>query len=293
MHVHSRPPSSPLDLGALRVAAERLLSLFGRLGWLFLVPAKTASAVARSRGQGRPLGRRAGRASLDGGEHGRTLAIDGLWTRTPRAMRATFCLFLLLAAGPAGSGHAAEAPTNATLVASAVQEASLRFGVPTGWIDAVIAAESGGDADAKSTKGAMGLMQLMPVTWRELSAEIGLGDDAFDRRGNVIAGTAYLRRLYDRFGRRGFLAAYNAGPTRYQAVLDGRGRLPAETVAYVARVEARIGWRNSGPQAEMTTPPRDWRVSGLFVATREIEPATPDATSMISVIEPTDHEPRP
>jgi soluble lytic murein transglycosylase-like protein len=275
------------------VTVDRLLSLFGRLGWPFLVPAKTASAVARSRGQGRPPGRRAGRASLDGGEHGRTLAIDGIWTRTPRARRATFCFFLLLAAGPAGFGHAAEAPGNATSVANAVQEASLRFGVPTGWIDAVIAAESGGDAGARSTKGAMGLMQLMPATWRELSAEIGLGDDAFDRRSNVIAGTAYLRRLYDRFGRRGFLAAYNAGPTRYQAVLDGKGRLPAQTVAYVAQVEARIGWRNSGPHAEETTRPRDWRVSGLFAATRNVEPATPDAPSMISVIEPTDHEPHP
>jgi hypothetical protein len=273
------------------VVAERLLSLFGRLGWPFLVPAKTTSAVARRRGQGRLFGRRAWRASLDGDEHGRTLAIGGISTRTPRAWRATVGVFLLLVANAAGPSHAAEAPGHAASVADAIQEASRRFGVPMAWIEAVIAAESSGDASARSTKGAMGLMQLMPATWRELSAEIGLGEDAFDRRANIIAGTAYLRRLYDRFGPRGFLAAYNAGPARYQAVLDGRGRLPAETLAYVAHVEARIAQSNGARQVVTMTLPRDWRVSGLFVGAVNPDPVMPSPASMITIVEAADQEP--
>ncbi|MGH1557443.1 lytic transglycosylase domain-containing protein [Caulobacter segnis] len=76
----------------------------------------------------------------------------------------------------------------------------------------MIGAESGGDPRAVSPKGAMGLMQLMPGTWRDLSVQHDLGADPFDRRANVLAGAAYLRQLFDRFGRKGFLAAYNAGP---------------------------------------------------------------------------------
>jgi hypothetical protein len=275
------------------LAADPLLSLFGRLACPFLVPAKTASAVARRRGQGRLLGRRAGRASLDGDEHGRTLAIDGRSTRTPPAWRATAGLFLLLVVGVSGSSHAAEAPGQGASLTAAIQAASVRYGVPTVWIEAVIGAESGGDPGAKSIKGAMGLMQLMPATWRELSAEIGLGEDAFDRRANIIAGTAYLRRLYDRFGPGGFLAAYNAGPTRYQAVLDGRGSLPAETRAYVARVEARIARLNGARRAPTIAATQDWRASGLFVGAVNPHLVTPDPASMITIIDVADPGERP
>jgi soluble lytic murein transglycosylase-like protein len=161
------------------------------------------------------------------------------------------------------------------------------------WIEAIIAVESGGDARARSAKGAMGLMQLMPATWREVSAEIGLGVDAFDRRANILAGTAYLRRLYDQFGPRGFLAAYNAGPARYQAVLDGRGKLPAETLVYVARVEARIVLSNRARSAATVASPRDWRASGLFAGTFDPVPAPSDRASMITIVEASDQERRP
>ena len=275
------------------MAADPLLSLFGRLACPFLVPAKTTLAVARRRGQGRPLGRRAGRASLDGDEYGRTLAIDGKSTRTPRAWRATAGLFLLLVVGASGPGHAAQAPGQGASLTAATQEASVRSGVPTVWIEAVIAAESGGDPRAKSIKGAMGLMQLMPATWRELSAEIGLGEDAFDRRANIIAGTAYLRRLYDRFGPQGFLAAYNAGPTRYQAVLDGRRSLPAETRAYVARVEAQIAWSSGATRAAPMAPSRNWRASGLFAGALNSNLETRDPASMITIIDVGDPGERP
>jgi len=120
-------------------------------------------------------------------------------------------------------------------------EAAQRFGVPVAWIERVMQAESGGRTmlDGRpivSRAGAMGLMQLMPGTWAEMRAALGLGGDPFDPRDNILAGTAYLRRMYDRFGYPGMFAAYNAGPARYAAYLAGRQPLPRETIAYLAAV---------------------------------------------------------
>ena len=114
----------------------------------------------------------------------------------------------------------------------AILDASLRYAVSADLIRSVIRHESAGDPAAVSPKGAMGLMQLMPGTAREL----GVGC-AFDPRQNVLGGTRYLRALRDRFGSwPGALAAYHAGPARAES-----GRLPAETRRYVARVLE--GWR--------------------------------------------------
>ena len=119
-----------------------------------------------------------------------------------------------------------------------IEEASDRFAVPARWIRAVIQIESGGDEHAISPRGAMGLMQLMPGTWVELSVRYGLGLDPFDPRDNIFAGTAYLKEMHDRFGSAGFLAAYHAGPSRYEQHLATGQPLPPETVAYVAAVDA-------------------------------------------------------
>ena len=127
------------------------------------------------------------------------------------------------------------------LVANAITEASWRFGLPERWIRAVIQAESAYDLTATSPVGAMGLMQVMPATYRELRARYGLGDDPYHPRDNILAGSAYLRKLYDRFGALGFLAAYNAGPGRYEEHLRTGRRLPLETRIYVARIAARLG----------------------------------------------------
>lgn len=82
----------------------------------------------------------------------------------------------------------------------------------------------------------MGLMQLMPGTWARQRARFSLGQDPFDPRDNILAGTSYLREMYDRYGAQGFLAAYNAGPGRYEDWLAGRRSLPLETRRYVARI---------------------------------------------------------
>jgi soluble lytic murein transglycosylase-like protein len=117
-------------------------------------------------------------------------------------------------------------------VEAAIRDASLRFATDPALIRSVIRIESNGDPRAVSHKGALGLMQLMPAT----AAELGVGC-AFDPRENVLAGTRYLRRLYERLGTWArALAAYHAGPARVDA-----GRIPAETHRYVAAVWRR--WR--------------------------------------------------
>jgi hypothetical protein len=122
-----------------------------------------------------------------------------------------------------------------TIHAAEIAAASQRFGIPEAWIRAVMRAESAGDRHAVSHRGAMGLMQVMPATWAGLRAQHGLGADPFAPQDNIMAGTAYLREMLDRFGSVPLmLAAYNAGPRRVEAHLATGQPLPAETRAYVA-----------------------------------------------------------
>jgi D-alanyl-D-alanine carboxypeptidase len=124
---------------------------------------------------------------------------------------------------------------------SYIHEASGRFGVPELWIRRVMRQESGGQEDVISWAGAMGLMQVMPDTYDELRYRYNLGDDPFDPHNNILAGTAYLREMYDRYGAPGFLAAYNAGPNRVDRYLNYGTPLPAETVNYVASIAPHLG----------------------------------------------------
>jgi len=141
---------------------------------------------------------------------------------------------MLLIATPA---HADPVARWAPLIA----EASFRYGIPETWVIRIMRAESRGRTTLngrpiRSVAGAMGLMQIMPDTWSELRTQLALGTDPDDPRDNILAGTFYLRRLYDRFGYPGLFAAYNAGPARYAAYLAGRRPLPDETVAYLDSV---------------------------------------------------------
>lgn len=65
------------------------------------------------------------------------------------------------------------------------------------------------------------------------------GNDPHHPRDNIMAGTYYLRLMYDCFGCPGLFGAYNVGPARYSAYLAGRSRLPGETRAYMASVTGR------------------------------------------------------
>ena len=123
-----------------------------------------------------------------------------------------------------------------------ISEASSRFGIPQAWIKAVITVESHGQAwnrDGRpltSARGAVGLMQVKPETYSVLRTRYALGQTPADPRDNILAGTAYLREMYDRFGYPNMLAAYNAGPQRTDAWLSGFRELPDETMQYLSVV---------------------------------------------------------
>jgi hypothetical protein len=127
-----------------------------------------------------------------------------------------------------------------------IREASHRFDVPDAWIREVMNVESGGyeyRANGELTTspvGAMGLMQLMPETYDEMKVRYGLTDDAFEPHNNILAGTAYLREMYDAFGAPAFLAAYNAGPNRLADYLENHRPLPDETRRYVWLIGSMI-----------------------------------------------------
>ncbi|MBC8719968.1 lytic transglycosylase domain-containing protein [Ochrobactrum sp. Marseille-Q0166] len=173
----------------------------------------------------------------------------------------------------------------ATAVASSdpladhIAEAAKRFAMPERWIRAVMQAESDHDPHAISPKGAMGLMQIMPATWTELRARYGLGDDPHDPRDNILAGAAYLAELHDLYGLPGFLAAYNAGPGRYEKHLVTGDPLPAETVAYMAKIVPQIDADAAVAYRTADRPARSkWSVAPLFIA-RAAVPAGGDVTA--------------
>src|SRR5688500_11367239 len=127
---------------------------------------------------------------------------------------------------PVGSGQARDR------FEPLVQEYSTRQALRPDLVRAVIQVESGFNPRARSPKGAMGLMQLMPDTARELGVA-----DPYDPADNIRGGTLYLRRLLDRFDgdEELALAAYNAGP----GAVDKYGRqVPPyqETREYVKKV---------------------------------------------------------
>ncbi|MGB3317707.1 MULTISPECIES: lytic transglycosylase domain-containing protein [Sphingomonadales] len=173
--------------------------------------------------------------------------------------------------------------------AAHVADAARRFGIPERWIWAVMRVESNGDVRAVSTAGAMGLMQIMPGTWAGLHARHRLGSDPFDPRDNIMAGAAYLRAMHDRYGNvTAMLAAYNAGPGRYDEYLS-RGRpLPAETRAYLTKLASITGGSDDTQLA--VAPPSDpfaWRRAALFaVRPGALSPAPPSADRTASEVPP-------
>ena len=198
--------------------------------------------------------------------------------RVARARLTAGALLLALACGLGASAAMAQSvatpmPPRALVSrddhALALHLAHQQTGVPIAWLAAVIQVESAGDARAVSSTGAMGLMQLMPGTWSDLRARLKLGADPFDVRDNVLAGATYLRELFDRYGADGFLAAYNAGPGRWEEHLRVGRPLPPETRAYVARLAPRLGLVVSADPV-----PGDWRAAPLSPGEGRPQPLT-------------------
>ena len=113
---------------------------------------------------------------------------------------------------------------------SLIKEAAARYQVDPRLVAAVAQTESGGNQEAVSPAGAVGVMQLMPET------AAGLGVNPYDKRQNIEGGAKFLRQMMDTFGGdvQKAVAAYNAGP---QAVKEYNGIPPyRETQDYVNKV---------------------------------------------------------
>lgn len=229
------------------------------------VPLAFRTALARSGGPGRPTGRRHGALPWTAASTMADWATSGR-----RVFLSAVVLAVVLSFGGsataqstpilAPSGHASAISPFAALV----MEASQRFAIPAIWIEAMITAESAGDPHALSPKGAMGLMQLMPSTWAAMRDRLDLGNDPFDPRANILAGTAYLSDLHARYGSPSFLAAYNAGPARYEDHLATSRPLPTETRAYLAVLAPMIEGLHVGGATALAVG-RFWSAAPLFV----------------------------
>lgn len=260
-----------------------------------LDPIAHRKAVARSEGQGRrPIFREADMPSgaarpenlrcrrslaLDRSEHvGRLAAVRETDYRgfmnaiiaLPVALAMIVSLPRLASADPPSSerfAHALAVPDPRDPYAGFITEAARRFAIPERWIRAVMYAESSNDPGAISPKGAMGLMQIMPETWQELRARYHLGADVFEPRDNILAGAAYLAELYDLYGSPGFLAAYNAGPGRYEKHLATGNPLPRETIEYMAKLVPMID-TEAAPVLSIAARSRrdEWADAPLFFA---------------------------
>lgn len=130
---------------------------------------------------------------------------------------------------------ASNSPQSKNAVRQHIQVAATRFGVDSNLVDAVAWQESRYNPRARSTAGALGVMQLMPGTARQLGVY-----NPHDVEQNVVGGTAYLRKQLERFGNNVplALAAYNAGPG---AVIKYGGIPPyRETQNYVRQIMQRL-----------------------------------------------------
>jgi hypothetical protein len=107
-------------------------------------------------------------------------------------------------------------------------------------------------------------MQLMPDTWSALRVQYHLGSDPFDPHDNIFGGAGYLRELFDRFGGSGFLAAYNAGPKRFEDYLAGLRPLRDETKRYVSTLARMLPDLQIGSALPPLRVATDWRTASLF-----------------------------
>jgi hypothetical protein len=127
-----------------------------------------------------------------------------------------------------------------------IAEAARRFAVPQPWIRAVMQAESGGrtmlvpSQPITSSAGAMGLMQLMPSTYRDMRLQYRLGPDPYDPHDNILAGAAYLRFLRGKYGYPAMFAAYNDGPGNLEQRLVDGNLLPLETRDYLSTITGAL-----------------------------------------------------
>ncbi|WP_233741493.1 lytic transglycosylase domain-containing protein [Agrobacterium vitis] len=280
----NRAPINPLDPIAYRAAVARSGGQGRRP--VFRI-ADTSRDDARPENVGRRRSLALGRSEHDGRLIGNR--DGGPYAAVPMLMALLIAATMIVMPPCVATADplADDQPSARSVVAAAssdpwadhITEAAKRFTIPERWIRAVMRAESDHDPHAISPKGAMGLMQIMPATWTELRAKYGLGDDPYNPRDNILAGSAYLAELHDLYGSPGFLAAYNAGPGRYEKHLVTGGPLPTETIAYMTKIVPLIDEHAAVAYRMADRPARtQWSIALLFVA-RLTVPAGEDRTA--------------
>lgn len=127
-----------------------------------------------------------------------------------------------------------------------INQSSQRFNVPDQWIRAIILQETRGyqyynKRPVTSPHGAKGLMQIKSTTYKALAKRYSLGSDVYDPHDNIMAGTGYIRTLYNKYGAPGFVAAYHGGPGTLNAYLQHGKALPKSTKNYLISVTPHLG----------------------------------------------------
>lgn len=159
---------------------------------------------------------------------------DGDWSDLPTSLSLGESSLATHFANEPQSSEGRELPGAVDLPEAEIRRASRLFDLPENLVRAVVITESGGRADAVSSKGAIGYMQVLPSTGKEMGAS-----NVRDPWQNLYAGAKYLRKQLDRFGNiEHALAAYNAGP----GAVERHGGIPPyrETQNYVKRVLSRM-----------------------------------------------------
>ncbi len=174
--------------------------------------------------------------------------------RSPQLPGLFLWTLLLLLSGTIG--YFFSPPPESPLPDHTLREVQNRFGLPPDLIRAVILVESGGRPTVRSNRGAVGLMQILPSTGKELARMLNLPTppNLEDPDINIQLGSFYLARLLVRYqgDLRLALAAYNAGPATLDKILNKHPNrdsqdlidefAPKETRSYVRKV---LGFRKS------------------------------------------------
>ena len=169
--------------------------------------------------------------------------------------------------GARRTGCAAPAVSGGTAIEAAIAEASSRFAIPPSWIRAVMQR-----GERRQSACAVAQRRHRPHADHArdlgcLAAALQLGQRSLRRRMTISwAAQRCLRELYDRFGASGFLAAYNAGPSRYLAFLTQGLPLKVETQLYLAKLARLLPGAQIGGAISAPSLPRDWRSAPLFAA---------------------------
>jgi len=274
------------NLPLFELRTLRTIPLFAKKAPHPFVSRKAWNAIARSSGPGRPKDRRYRALPWTGAS---TMA----WLACARR-KLFVCLAIVSLAIAIDAPQSTDAKTRTRQaegvslyrdIANFVTDAAVRFNIPAAWIRAVMSVESAGDLNAVSPKGAMGLMQIMPKTYAELRANYGLGTNPYNPHDNILAGAAYLREMHDRYGSPGFLAAYNAGPDRYEDHLTTGRPLPSETRDYVEKVGAKLGFLQEDNAVRVklaSIEEKSWNQGPLFFVQKIINQLAPKTISLAS-----------